>query len=126
MLQPHGEDSALLLLVEDDPDLRDMMGTFLELEGYRVVMAVNGAEAYNEARHHHPSLILLDLMMPVMGGEEFRRAQLANDQIRGIPVLVMSAHHEGPRIARRMRAVGCLTKPVDFDALLKVLSRQFS
>ena len=112
-----------IMVVEDDPDSRAMLATVLELTGRPVVTAANGMEAYNLARRHHPSMIILDLMMPVMTGEEFRKAQLASPEIRGIPVVVLSAHHEAPRIARQMRAAGCLMKPVDFDALAVYVSR---
>ena len=104
-------------MVEDDPDSRLMLVTALELDGHRVVTAENGADAFNQARRHHPCLIILDLMMPVMSGEEFRRAQLANEEIRRIPVLVVSAHPQAHHIARDMRAVGALTKPLDFEQL---------
>ena len=85
--------------------------------------ASNGMEAYDLARQHDPSVILLDLMMPVMTGEEFRTAQLANADISGIPVVVVSAHHQAAHIAQRMKAAGCLTKPVDFDVLADTLHR---
>ena len=115
-----------ILLVEDDPDTRTMMTAILEIEGHHVVTATNGVEAFNLARTHRPALILLDLMMPTMTGEEFRRAQLANSDIRRIPVIVLSAHPNAHRIARRMRASGCFGKPVDFDALSKAVSRYCS
>ena len=112
-----------ILLVEDDPDSRAMLTMFLQVAGLGVVTACNGMEAYDLARQHDPSVILLDLMMPVMTGEEFRTAQLANADIRGIPVVVVSAHHQATHIARRMNAAGCLTKPVDFDVLTDTLHR---
>jgi len=112
-----------ILLVEDDRDIRTMMTMSLEYAGLDVVTAINGVEAFNQARAHRPALILLDLMMPTMTGEEFRNAQLAAPDIRNIPVVVVSAHHDASRIARRMRAAGCLTKPVDFDKLLEVVGR---
>jgi CheY-like chemotaxis protein len=108
--------SGPILLVEDDADVRLMMATSLELEGAAVITASNGAEAFNLARAHNPSLIVLDLMMPVMSGEEFRKAQLANDTIRKIPVVVVSAHFDAAHIARRMNAVGCFMKPLDLEA----------
>jgi CheY-like chemotaxis protein len=114
-----------ILLVEDDPDTRTMMAMALEMAGVDVVVATNGVEAYNLARAHRPRLILLDLMMPTMSGEEFRRAQLANRDIRDIPVVVVSARHDATRIARRMKASECLTKPVDFDKLAAVVTRYF-
>ena len=100
-----------------------MMALALEFVGLHVVTATNGVEAFNLARAHDPSLILLDLMMPTMSGEEFRKAQLANAEIRDIPVVVVSAHHDAARIARRMRASGCLPKPVDFDQLAVIVAR---
>ena len=112
-----------ILLVEDDADSRQMLATVLEFTGRNVVTASNGMEAYNLAREHRPSLIILDLMMPVMTGEEFRRAQLANADIRRIPVLILSAHHDAQLIASRMKAAGCLMKPVDFEDLGRLVDQ---
>ena len=110
-----------VLVVEDDPDSRALLTTFLMADGLGVVTASNGREAYTLARQHDPSIILLDLMMPVMSGEEFRKAQLADADIRRIPVVVLSAHYEAPHIARRMKAAGCLMKPVDLDVLMDMV-----
>src|SRR5688572_20098881 len=112
-----------ILVVEDDPDSCAMLTTFLECDGLGVVTASNGREAYNIACQHHPCIILLDLILPIMTGEEFRRAEPANTDIRGIPVVVVSAHHQAARIAQRMKAEACLTKPVDFDVLTNTLHR---
>ena len=97
-----------------------MMATLLELAGHAVVTAANGAQALSAATTHHPALILLDLMMPVMTGEEFRTAQLLQEAIRDIPVVVVSAHHQAREIGNRMNAADCLGKPVDMDHLLTV------
>ena len=106
-----------MLLVEDDPELRLLLTTMLELEHKQVITAVNGQEAFELARAHHPDVIVLDLMMPTMTGEEFRAAQVATADIRNIPVLVVSAHPQGEAIARRMKVAGYLSKPVDLEAL---------
>ncbi len=113
-----------ILVVEDDADIRELMGIMLEGAGHTVITASNGMQAFNLAQEHQPLLILLDLMMPVMGGEEFRRAQLASRFIKGIPVIVLSAHPDARSIAKRMKAIACLTKPVDFDRLLTLCARQ--
>ena len=113
-----------VLVVEDDPDMRALLTMALEVEGTQVIAAANGAEAYNLARIHKPSLIVLDLMMPVMSGEEFRRVQLADKAIRNIPVLVVSAHYEARKIAKRIKAVGCFGKPVEFDELVEFVKRR--
>jgi FixJ family two-component response regulator len=64
-------------------------------------------------------------MMPTMTGEEFRKAQLANADISRIPVVVVSAHHDAAKIARRMKASACVAKPVDFDRLTAVVKRHY-
>ena len=113
-----------ILVVEDDPDLLLMLATALELDGQRVVTAVNGSEAFEQARLHRPALIVLDLMLPVVSGEAFRQAQLADEAIKAIPVLVVSARHDVQAVAQRMSAAGCLPKPVDlemFSATVKSL-----
>jgi len=104
-------------------DVREMIATTLELEGTEVVTAANGLEAYHLARLHHPKLIVLDLMMPVMTGEEFRKVQLAHEAIRDIPVVVLSAHHDAQQIAARMHVAACLRKPIDIDELQALVKR---
>ena len=113
-----------VLVVDDDPDMRALLTMALEVGGTQVIAAANGAEAYNLARVHHPALIVLDLMMPVMSGEEFRNVQLADNSIRKIPVVVVSAHYEARRIAKRMKALACFTKPLDFDQLVTFVTRR--
>src|SRR5512140_1028000 len=73
---------AQILLVEDDPDGRACMSALLELEGYTVVTAVDGAEALERLRNGlQPGLIVLDLMMPGMDGFQFRREQLQDPRL---------------------------------------------
>jgi CheY-like chemotaxis protein len=109
---------ASVLVVEDHEDLRDMLAVLLETEGFEVLTAQNGAEALEQLRDRHPSLILLDLMMPVMAGDEFRRRQLADPRLRDVPVICMTAAHDGADRAKRLRAVAFFQKPVDFDGLI--------
>ena len=116
--------SRPILVVEDDDDTRAMVSTVLGFEGHDVITAANGQEAFVQAQQHRPCLILLDLMMPVMTGEQFRAAQLADPSIVDIPVVVLSAHHDAVAIANRMKVAGCLRKPVDFDALADVIRRR--
>jgi CheY-like chemotaxis protein len=104
-----------VLIVDDDEDCREMLATLLVAHGYRIVTAENGAEALTVARQYRPCLILLDLMMPVMDGEEFRRTQLTDPQIRDIPIVVVSARIGAAEIAGRLGAVGVIPKPLDLD-----------
>jgi len=110
-----------ILVVEDHADLREMLVVLLEGEGFSVKTAINGAEALNCLAVSRPSLILLDLMMPVMTGDEFRQRQLADPRYRDVPVICMTAAHDGRARAERIRADAYLQKPLDYDQLLTVV-----
>jgi two-component system, chemotaxis family, chemotaxis protein CheY len=107
-----------ILVVEDHPDLREMLAVLLETEGFEVQTASNGLEALHCLDDDRPRLILLDLMMPVMSGDEFRERQLADARYRDVPVICITAAHDGKDRARRIRAAAYFQKPVDFDRLL--------
>lgn len=111
-------DVATVLVVEDHADLREMLAVLLESEGYDVHTARNGAEALVSLAKARPSVILLDLMMPVMSGDEFRQRQLADPRYRDVPVICMTAAHDGRERCERMHANLYFQKPVDFDRLL--------
>ncbi|HVL67606.1 MAG TPA: response regulator [Vicinamibacterales bacterium] len=107
-----------VFIVEDDVDTREMLAKFLELEGYSVEVAANGQEALTRLRDGvTASVILLDLMMPVMDGWEFRRRQVQDARLRNIPTVVVSAAGRD-RIAQ-VSADAYLSKPVDMDELLQ-------
>jgi CheY-like chemotaxis protein len=112
---------ATILVVEDHADLRDMLAVLLESEGYDVRTATNGAEALKRLDESRPALILLDLMMPVMTGDEFRRRQLADPRYRDVPVICMTAAHDGRARAERIHADEYFQKPLDFEQLLTVV-----
>jgi DNA-binding response OmpR family regulator len=80
-----------ILVVDDEKRLRDLVQAYLAQEGFRVVTAADGQEALFVARHEKPDLILLDLMMPEMGGYEFLRA---NSKERDTPVIILTAKLE--------------------------------
>jgi DNA-binding response OmpR family regulator len=107
-----------ILVVEDHADLREMLAVLLETEGFEVQTASNGLEALHCLDEDRPRLILLDLMMPVMSGDEFRERQLADARYRDVPVICITAAHDGKDRARRIHAAAYFQKPVDFDRLL--------
>ena len=116
-----------LLLVEDDADIRELLTDALRDQGYRVVGAGNGSEALQHLRGGlRPSLILLDLMMPVMNGWEFRERQRQDAAIADIPVLLLSADGAGDRHVSSLEAVGCLKKPFELDDLLQEIEKHAS
>jgi CheY-like chemotaxis protein len=114
---------APLLLVEDDPDIRDTLAEILVEEGYPVECASDGAEALDRMRAHHPALVLLDLMMPGMSGEEFRAAQRADPALAGIPVVLLTADGSIEHRARALGATDAVRKPIDVPDLLALLAR---
>lgn len=113
-----------ILVVEDDAAIRDALSLVLEDEGYRVTGAANGQEALAHLRNGcRPNLIILDLMMPVMDGWQFRKHQLQDSSLAAIPVVVLSADGNVLQKAADIDAVDCLQKPIDLDCLLEKVGR---
>lgn len=109
-----------VLIVEDDEDLREMMAQLLTLEGYQAAAVANGREALQYLQDSEkPQVILLDLMMPVMDGWEFRRQQQADPALAPVPVIVLSALDQTR--ASNLEADAFLKKPLDFDRLLSLV-----
>ena len=108
----------MIFIVEDDVDTREMLAKFLELEGFDVQTAVNGKQALEMLSGSlQPSVILLDLMMPVMDGWEFRRQQARDARLSRIPTIIVSA--AGRERMAQISADAYLSKPVDMDELLE-------
>jgi CheY-like chemotaxis protein len=108
-----------ILVVDDDTEVRACMQDVLELAGYEVRTASNGKEALQRLALEPASLILLDLMMPIMGGAEFLRVRSESDALSRIPVVIVSAW---PKEASRIEgAQGFIEKPFNLDALLKLV-----
>lgn len=110
-----------ILIIEDDGDIREAMKDAMELEGYSALTASNGKEGLEVLRDiQRPCLVLLDMMMPVMGGREFLNEMKQDDALIPIPVFIVSA------IADKINtdgAVGFIKKPVDLDIVLKMVER---
>jgi CheY-like chemotaxis protein len=113
--------SDLVLVVEDDIDTRHLISVTLESADYQVVAAGDGEEAirYLHSGAPLPCLILLDLMMPIMNGWEFRSAQQADPLLSQIPVVILSASSDVARHAQNLRASTYLVKPMDLDAVVE-------
>jgi CheY-like chemotaxis protein len=108
-----------LLVVDDNDAILETLADVLELEGFHVITARNGREALGalHGSRELPDLILLDLRMPVMDGAQFRAAQLLDDRLRTIPVVVLSADSSAGQAAKSL-GLNCLRKPVDLGELL--------
>jgi CheY-like chemotaxis protein len=114
--------SSTVFIIEDDVDTREMLAKFLELEGYNVELASNGRQALDRLSDGADAcVILLDLMMPVMDGWEFRRHQAQDQRLKAIPTIVVSA--AGRDRMAQIPADAYLSKPVDMDELLSRVSQ---
>src|SRR3954469_25148919 len=103
--------------VDGDPDILRTLALCLSTEGYRILMASNGREALDVVEKERPSVILLDLMMPVMDGWQFVAA-LEERGKRDMPLLILSADRAVQGHAHKLRANGHLAKPFDLEDLL--------
>lgn len=112
-----------ILIVEDDVFIRNNLIEILQEEGYRAVGVENGQEALNYLRKISalPALILLDLMMPVMNGPQFRAEQEKDSRIQKIPVVVVTAGGDAPQKAKQLKVQGWVKKPIEIEDLLKVV-----
>jgi CheY-like chemotaxis protein len=110
-----------ILVVEDDADLRASVAQTLTEEGYQVDVARNGRDALEALKRAEPDLVLLDLMMPVMSGWEFRERQRNHPEYGHIPVVVMSA--TSTLDAAAIDATDLLSKPLALDDLLAMVRR---
>ncbi len=111
-----------LLVIEDDSDIREALDGLLSMEGFRVTGCSNGREALEWLRiSPKPDLILLDLMMPIMDGWQFRVVQKDDPELATIPVLALSA--DSTAKAAAIDAEAYLKKPVDYDTLIATIDR---
>lgn len=116
-----------VLVVDDDGDLLDVVRSVIEEEGYRVLTARDGKQAFEILGDHEtPCLILLDLRMPGMDGPEFRRRQLADPRLAGIPVVGFSGLSNGDGEARLVALSSYLRKPVHLHQLLETVAHYCS
>lgn len=109
-----------VLIVEDSSDLQLLLAKLLEKEGYTVFRSDNGQEALTLLRGlpELPRFILLDLMMPVMNGLEFRQAQQKDPRLNSIPIVVMTAYSDPQAMTKTMDITNILKKPISIDDLL--------
>jgi CheY-like chemotaxis protein len=115
----------VVLVVEDDLDALDAITNILQDEGYDVLPAANGKLALGQLGEHQGrcDLILLDLLMPVMNGWDFRARQRATPAFADIPVLLMSAGAHLPAVNGELKSVGYIAKPVDTFDLIELVRR---
>ena len=116
------QNNALILIVDDDEDIRALLSIVLGTAGYRVKVAVDGLDAWEQIQAGEmPALILLDLMMPRMDGRQF--LEKLHSSSLDAAVIILSGHEATQKTAGEFEAACWLTKPVELDDLLNAVKR---
>ena len=113
-----------IFLVDDDPEIRELLADVLRAEGYEVIAAANGHDGLARLRGNPPpDLILLDMMMPIMNGPQFLEACDAAESLRAVPVVVLSAYECADAPVFGGRVVQYLRKPIELESLIALVER---
>jgi CheY-like chemotaxis protein len=115
----------LILLVDDEPNIRETVSFILEMEGFRVVTAADGEEAVTQVRRLHPPVVLLDAMLPRRDGFEVCKTIKSDPALAGTKVVMLTALGQKSDQERALRAGAdfYVTKPFDEEELLALLAR---
>jgi CheY-like chemotaxis protein len=115
---------SLVLVVDDNADIRETLSLLLEDGGDTVVTAPDGREALRLLHGSPvPDVVILDLMMPVMSGWELREEMLRDPAVASIPTIVMTGDRSWSQKAERLHAAASLAKPFEAEEMFSVLDR---
>ena len=110
-----------VLVVDDDPDMRHAIHEVLQDQGFLVETASDGRQALERARDAAPSLVILDITLPIIDG--YAVADELRERFSGLPILAITADGRAPQKARRVGAYAYLRKPFELDDLLTMVAR---
>jgi DNA-binding response OmpR family regulator len=122
---PTDDSDGLVLVVEDDPEINELVGAYVGIAGFQYVSALNGTDALREAHARHPAVILLDVMLPDIDGFEVCRRLRHEQDTAGVPVIILTALD---REEMRRRGLDCgatefMSKPFDPERLMAAIRR---
>jgi DNA-binding response OmpR family regulator len=122
------EKGRAVLVVEDDPEINELVGAYVQIAGFDYQSALTGSQAVEKARHHNPSLIVLDIMLPDFDGFEVARRLKSEANTRGIPIVMLTAldREEYRQRGASAGALAYLTKPFDPERLLEAIKTNAS
>lgn len=112
-----------ILVIDDEPTIRELVAEALDEAGYAVDTAADGAQALERLRQSPPRAIILDLMMPTVDGEGFVELARREPAFDAIPIVVMTAAYGGRALAEKLGAQACFTKPFELDELVSAIDR---
>jgi len=121
-------DKKKILIIDDDKVVLESLRRLLELHSYEALAVQEAGEAFSKAKSFNPDVILLDLLMPRLGGLEICEMLNSDKETRGIPIIVVSALDKEADIkkAYRLGVVGYITKPYDLNKLLQEINKAIS
>ena len=115
-----------ILIIEDEEDIREILKEFFEGEGYEVLTAIHGKDAFRVLEEtEKPNIILVDLMMPVMSGEEFIEKKKVHPHFVGIPTIIMSADYRTKAKAQSLNIKWAISKPLELTSLISIVDEVF-
>lgn len=112
-------ENKTILICDDDEGILDMLEIVLEGNGFHIIPVQNSLHIYEVIDRENPDLLLLDLWMPVLSGDQVLKSLRKNPQTQGLPVIVISASREGKQIAKDAGATDFMAKPFDLEFLLQ-------
>jgi len=117
------ERKKTIAVFDDDSDLLDIYSFLLEEEGYKVIVFDNCDDVVLKVKELFPDVILMDNWIPTSGGVAAIKAIKENDELRSIPIILVSANNDVDQIADRAGADGAIAKPFEFDDLLSLIAK---
>ncbi|TWR30952.1 response regulator [Mucilaginibacter pallidiroseus] len=115
--------SAKIIICDDEQEILDITSMILEAEGYTVIPTINSLTVTELVASEKPDIVLLDLWMPGLSGDQVARQLRSDEAVKSIPIIVISASRDGREIAFAAGANDFLEKPYDIDALLSIVNR---
>lgn len=115
-----------ILICDDDKGILEVSKTVLESSGYKVETLTSFDNFFNIVRKEKPDLLLIDLWMPKIEGDEVVKKLKQNKKTKSIPVIIFSASKDISRISKESGADNHLCKPFDIDELLSIVNKTFS
>ena len=112
-----------ILVVEDEPDLGEIMQIALSEAGYEVEILLSGKGIESHVEKFLPSLIMMDLWMPGLDGSELTKKLKSNKKTKNIPIILVSARNSLEKIAKQSKADGFLSKPFDIKNLISTVKK---
>jgi two-component system, cell cycle response regulator DivK len=114
-----------VLIVEDDADWRTLLGLIIQRMGHEPILALTGKQGVEQATTHHPDLILMDIGLPEVSGDEATERIKANPSTKHIPVIIQSAFGNSPRVRRAVDAGAAevMHKPISIANMQEIVTR---